>query len=121
MADFIVVFDGRATSWRIRREDLAGAAMAERIIPDAGPWIADNARWAVSDGEVGPMEVWLNDSKTALFIEGQLTSAAKMAAVLRLLTPSGVDLVFSDSGYNCPVDVVPGMSAMDIESAAARE
>ena len=120
---YLAVFDG--SGWRMEREALLSLLIRdwpEAVLHPPGyggssPEVSDIV-WDYSD-EDRSLSASSHADGTCLYLDGDLTLAARFALWYRGLVPGGIDVVFCNESYTFDVSMNSSTSIEDLVSAAA--
>lgn len=106
----MALVDSAATSWRADPVALTlaiQAVWAEVEVDASRRSEACSFQWTV-ETEEDPVEAYLHQDGTCLYLDTSLADAARLACIFRRFVPPDVELIFCDEGYNLHVPIRPG-------------
>ncbi|MBZ9593492.1 hypothetical protein K7B06_00010 [Streptomyces erythrochromogenes] len=116
MATFMALFDGATTPWRA--DPVALTPPIRALWPDAevdAPHRSEACgfRWT-AETEEGPVEAYLHEDGTCLYLDTSLADAARLACLFRRFVPPDIELVLCDVGYNFHLALMPGIANTEL-------
>ena len=109
MAQFLVLADSEAGTWRVDAEALTTALRTRWAPVEIVPPHRSEARsfsWSF-ETENGPGEAYLHEDGTCLYLDVWQADAVWLAIVFRRLAPAHLDVVFCDESYTFDVRLRP--------------
>ncbi|MFC9818140.1 hypothetical protein ACFVJM_39520 [Streptomyces virginiae] len=116
MATFMALFDGATTPWRadpVALTPVIRSVWTDVAVDASHRSEACGFRWTV-ETEEGPVEAYLDEDGTCLYLDTSLADAARLACLFRHFVPPDVELVLCDVGYNFHLVLRPGIDNAEL-------